>query len=422
MTGTASVLLGTQWGDEGKGKITDGYGGDYDAIVRFNGGANAGHTLIVGDKRYVTHMLPSGIIRQGQINIVGPGAVCDLEMIRDELKIAETMGATVLLDRSAPIVLPIHKLIDRGREKISGAQAIGTTARGIGPSYEDFWARRCLRLGDLTSKKRIEEHLRDREYYIEKMALATHLGQYDDIASLPQTAEWLMQFSEMIRPLLVDSRAYVLKLLKQGKDILFEGAQGILLDTIFGAQPFTTSSVCTPAGISSTFGIYNFAKVIGVTKAYTTRVGAGPFPTEQDNEVGEQLRREGSEFGATTGRPRRCGWLDLVALKYACRVGNITELTMTKLDILSEFSEIKVCTDYLFEGTSVQPHETLTGRVMREAEPYYTTLAGWEKDISHLQRIEGLPTEARDFLTYVSDFVGRPITHVGVGPERRQLL
>jgi adenylosuccinate synthase len=420
MRGSSVVVLGAQWGDEGKGKIVDKLAENADLVVRFNGGANAGHTIVVGNDTHKIHLLPSGIIRAGTINITGPGVVHDLHVLLTEIELADTFGSMVFLDRSAPVVLPIHKKIDSGREKKSGKAALGTTARGIGPAYEDFWGRCGLKLGDLVNEKRIAARLTERSYYEEKHALAKYLGV--QVMSLDETIAWCVSFSDAVRPRLEDTRAMVKMHYKAGKHILFEGAQGVLLDTLHGSQPYTTSSTCTVAGISSTFGVYDFDRVIGVTKAYATRVGAGPFPTEQKNKDGYKLRKIGQETGTTTGRDRRCGWLDLVALRYSCRVGGITELVVTKLDILSSFKTIHVGINYTFENTPVDENLTLTSRIMREAVVDYRAFPGWRKNISCCRKLSELPQNAKNYLHTIQDFTTIPISGIGIGPKRDQLV
>ena len=420
MRGTCTTVIGAAWGDEGKGKAVDALGIDSTATVRFNGGANAGHTLVVGDQKYVTHLLPCGIVRPNMQNIVGPAVLCDLEVIREEVALARKHFAFVLLDESAPIVLPIHKLIDAGRERAAKAGALGTTKRGIGPASADFWARRSPRLGDLVNKDQIVDRLRAARYYEELLAVSRFLET--EAPGLDETIEWLTQFSDVIVPLLGDARARVHQLLAERKNVLFEGAQGVLLDTIQGSSPYTTSSICTAAGVANTLGIYIPHSVIGVSKAYTTRVGAGPFPTELSGDTGNKLRKAGKEYGATTGRPRRCGWLDLMALRYAVRVGGITNLTITKLDILSGMDEVQMCTDYMLRGKSVNRFTTLTTEILDNVEPVYTTFPGWTKNIQGCRRIDDLPSAARDYLATIEAFTEVPISMIGVGPEREQLI
>jgi adenylosuccinate synthase len=415
----ATVVIGAQWGDEGKGKVVDALSATADAVVRFQGGANAGHTLVINDRKIVLHVLPCGVVREGLINMIGPEVMCDLEALIPDLDIAREFGSRVLLERATPVVLPIHKLIDGGREKSAGRNAIGTTKRGIGPATCDFVSRNCIKLGDLVSRSRIEDAM-SKVHYDERIALAEHLG----IRSYPSeraTVEWLFQYSDQIRPLISDTRRVVLEMMERGRNILFEGAQGVLLDRVHGSQPFTTSSCCTPAGVSASFGIFDFEEIYGVAKADVTRVGEGPFPTELFDATGELLRTKGGEFGATTGRPRRCGWLDLVALRFACRMAGITKLIITKLDVFSGFKEIKVCDGYRFEGEPLGKYETLTARVLRESIPVFHTVPGWQAPLTSLPYQE-FPIEAKEYLARISAFTKVPVVAVGTGPEREQYV
>ncbi|MEY4723124.1 MAG: adenylosuccinate synthetase [Candidatus Parcubacteria bacterium] len=418
--GVSSVVVGLQFGDEGKGAVVDRIAPRGAAVVRFNGGSNAGHTIILPDgSTLATHALPSGIAHPGMINMLGPNCLADLGEVIKECKVAETYGATVVLDRSAPFALPIHKVIDAGRESRSGGSAIGTTKRGIGPGFEDLASRRAPKLGDLTSAPRIRAALTERGFYEERAAVARHLGY--DPSSLEETVEWCMQRSADIVPLLGDTRRIVRELLAAGDGVLFEGAQAVGLDVLQGSQPYTTSSVCTAAGVSMSYGIYDM-RVIGVAKAYVTRVGAGPFPTKLDDDVGAWLRVQGHEFGSTTGRPRDCGWLDLVQLRANCHFGGVREIALTKLDVLSGMDEIKVCIGYEFDGRRITRYETLTGRVMREATPVYAVVPGWQEDISGCRRFEDLPLNAQKYVLMVSSSLGIPVVGVGVGPGRQQYV
>jgi adenylosuccinate synthase len=434
------TIIGGQWGDEGKGKVSDLIiaeavrdcpAGTSVIVVRFNGGPNAGHTIKVGDRKYVVHNLASGIIHAGVINVSGPLVVHDLEAVNQELDTAEECGGLVVFDRSAPVILPLHKQLDKAVELAASAnnRAIGTTGRGIGPAYSDFWSRDALKLGDLVNPERIRRALLNRGYYESRAAIVSHFGLQP--ISLDDTVDWCHAHSGRVVSRLGDTREIVAEAHAKGWTIVPEGAQGILLDTVHGSAPFVTSSFCTAAALTATFGLYDLQEtpneVIAIVKAYTTRVGEGPFPTEMlgtDQAIGEDVRNRGQEFGATTGRPRRCGWLDLVALRYACRVGGITQLAITKLDILSGLPEIKVCIGYEFEGRPIREHETLTGRVLREATPQYVTLPGWSDDISGVRRRLDLPINAQAYLEFIEDFLDNtiPIDFVGVGPERDAII
>lgn len=418
-TMSRTVVVGAQWGDEGKGKIVDELASQACMITRFNGGGNAGHTLWVGDRKYVIHILPSGIVRSDTVNLSGPGVIHDLETVRDELKIAKDHGAEVVLDHSASVVLPLHKEIDGARETNS-QKAIGTTKRGIGPCYEDAASRRGVKLGHLVSADTLRSALVDNGYYKERTEVLRHHGV--EASSVDELVEWCMQFQQNIVPHLGDTRSIINRAQDDTIPQLFEGAQGVMLDIGHGSYPYCTSSYCTLGGLSASFGLYDFHRVLGVAKAYVTRVGSGPFPTEDMGEDGNFLRERGHEFGATTGRPRRCGWLDLVALRYAIRVGGIRELALTKLDILRGMPQIKVCVGYKFQGRLLSPDESLTHHVLENATPVYQTLPGWEEDISWCKTKKDLPENAQNYVQFVEKFTKVPVTILGVGPARNEII
>lgn len=424
----AIVVLGAQWGDEGKGKIIDSLASEADIVVRFNGGANAGHTIVIGDKTYPIHLLPSGIFREGKMNLVGPGVVFDPNVGVQELKLSKQFGSHVMLDSSIQIVLPIHRLMDASRERAAGSSAIGTTLRGIGPTYSDFWLRRGLTLHDLRSPERIREVLLSGGYWKELFAIVSvlgganidfrELGMNFNPLHMDDTIDWCVQMGELLSPFLGDTRAYVHEALERNRHVLFEGAQGVMLDAYHGSRPFCTSSLCTAAGVVATFGVYKFERVIGVAKAYVTRVGAGPFPTELLDAKGEELRRCGHEFGTTTGRPRRCGWLDLAALRYACRVGSITQLVITKLDVISGIKDVRLCRSY----ENVGPFQTLTNDVLTSAKPILTEVPELIGDLSSFKTYAELPLPFRRYLRQIQNVTGVWIKGVGIGPERNQIL
>lgn len=427
---SVQVVLGAQWGDEGKGKIVDTFAEQADVVVRFNGGGNAGHTIVVEDKKEAIHICPSGIVREGVVNIVGPGVVFDLKVGSKELQLATKYGSRVMLDHSTPVVLPMHRALDAGREVAAGKSAIGTTKRGIGPAYSDFWLRRGVKLSDLLSRSLVREALVTSGYFDELLALATHFGVNNgkvdleslnldiDPLSLDATIDWCMSYADQIASHLMDTRQFVHKAINSNKNVLFEGAQGVLLDTMHGFRPYTTSSCCTAAGVAATFGVFKFDRVIGVTKAYSTRVGAGPFPTELTNGIGDRLREQGFEYGTTTGRPRRCGWIDLQALSYACRVGGITNLVITKLDVLSGFKLLEICDSY----RGMDTRKTLTGMSAESAIPQYLKVPGWQDDITSVRSFEDLPVESKFYLNEIELHAGIPVDAVGVGPERDQII
>lgn len=424
--GNKLAILGAQWGDEGKGKVVDALAEEADLVVRFNGGANAGHSIYVGDRKVVTHLLPSGIIRPGVRNLVGPGVLCDLDVAHTEITtIADPCGAEVLLDRSAPVVGLIHRWFDGARE--ASGNGIGTTKRGIGPACEDLASRRgSVRLGDLTSVDRVRSVLTDGRYYDERRAAARAHGRNgevpDSFPTLDAVIEDIMRHAHTVIPRLCDGRALAWEADRANRKILFEGAQGVLLDLYAGSAPHTTSSLCTKAGIAATFGIDKLGAVIGGTKAYATRVGEGPFPSEITGDLAHRLREAGNEYGSTTGRPRRCGWLDLMALRYAVRMGGITHLAVTKLDTLAIFDELRVATGYAFKGKPLDALETLTSKVQRESALSYLVLPGWQGvQLSACRRIEDLPETARGYLRRVTMETRCPILAVGVGPERDEL-
>ncbi len=423
-----AAVVGAQWGDEGKGKIVDALTKNADVVVRFNGGANAGHTIFVGDKKRVTHIIPSGAIRPGTLNIIGPGVVCGLKTLVEEVgAVADPVGSEVIIDRSAPIVTPIHRWFDVARE--AGSQSIGTTKEGIGPAYEDTSSRRgSVRAGDLLNPDRLERVLTDGGYYDERRSAAqAYLSTNALLPAFPKLDEVmddLMQYRHFVRPRLQDTRQVVWDAKESRKRILFEGAQGVMLDVFNGSSPHTTSSMCGAAGIRATYGNLPINSVIGVAKAYATRVGEGPFPAEMHGELGDLLRKIGNEYGATTGRPRRCGWLDLVALRYAVRMGEITHLVITKVDTLVEFTKLReqmarVANGYEFEGRNVGRYETLTSRVQRDARVLYedTPLPSEVMDDSGV-----LHPQIIDYLHRIRMVADVPIVAVGTGPERDQLL
>lgn len=411
------AVTGAQWGDEGKGKIVDFLSGYAEILVRAGGGANAGHTLVVDGTKHVIHLLPSGIIRPGTMNLLGPGVVCDLAVLASELTLATRYGAQVMLDPSALVVHPLHKILDNVREKQAGDNAIGTTKRGIGPAYEDLASRRGLRLGDLTSRKSIIDAFQQGGYWQEKQSLLRTLTP-EGIPSLTEIVDWAAGFSDQITPHLGDTRAKIAHALASNKRILCEGAQGIMLDLIHGQPPYTTSTGSTAAAIMATTGINRFDAVIGVTKGYATRVGAGPFPTNLSDRSGQELRERGHEFGTTTGRARSCGWLDLPALRYACRIGGITHLIVTKLDILANFpGGIKVCVDY-GPNALIDEYTTLTTRLLTTAQPVYQEFDAWnEKDlIAHK-----LGTGIQTFIKLIERITEHPVSAFTHGAERRAL-
>ena len=420
------IVVGSQWGDEGKGKVIDVFSAQADFVVRYQGGANAGHTLVVNGVKTVLHLVPSGILHPKTICIIAAGVALDVEEVVTEisaLKKAELLQSPdqLKISDSATVLLSYHRLIDTSREKALGNEKIGTTGKGIGPAYEDRASRMAILFGDIFNKEnlkaKLDASLKEKNFLLEKFYKVEPVDSQKLFNRLTEIAEILAPYR------CKDASLMIHKALKGGKKVLFEGAQGTMLDILHGTYPFVTSSstlsgsACVGAGI----GPNAVQKIIGITKAYTTRVGSGPFPTELDNPIGEKIRAEGAEFGATTGRPRRCGWLDLVALKYAIRVNGITNLALMKLDVLSGHKEIEVCTSYKLDGHEIKELPTSPNELSR-IEPLYKTLPGWTEDISQVRSIQDLPQAARDYVQFIGNEVATPIDVVSVGPGREQTL
>ena len=416
------VLLGLQWGDEGKGKIVDVFTPKYDIIARFQGGPNAGHTLEFEGIKHVLHTIPSGIFRENVINLVGNGVVIDPIIFKGELeKLAPfniDFKKRLFISKKAHLILPTHKLLDAASETLKGKNKIGSTLKGIGPTYMDKTGRNGLRVGDLYSPNFKEKYQNLMDKHI---GILSHYDDFEyDLAALEK--EW-MDSLEVIKSLdAVDSEHFLNTAILSGKKILAEGAQGTMLDIDFGTYPFVTSSNTVTAGTCTGLGIApnKIGEVIGIFKAYCTRVGSGPFPTELLDEVGEQIRQEGREFGSTTGRPRRCGWIDLVQLKYAIMVNGVTELSMMKADILSIFDSIKICTHYEIDGHKITEFPYDVNDVV--LVPIYIEMAGWKEDLTKLRRYEDAPQELKNYVLYLEKELNVPITLVSVGPDREQTL
>lgn len=416
------VLLGLQWGDEGKGKIVDVFTPKYDIIARFQGGPNAGHTLEFEGIKHVLHTIPSGIFRENVINLVGNGVVIDPIIFKGELeKLAPfniDFKKRLFISKKAHLILPTHKLLDAASETLKGKNKIGSTLKGIGPTYMDKTGRNGLRVGDLYSQNFKEKYQNLMDKHI---GILSHYDDFEyDLTSLEK--EW-MESLEVIKSLdAVDSEHFLNTAILSGKKILAEGAQGTMLDIDFGTYPFVTSSNTVTAGTCTGLGIApnKIGEVIGIFKAYCTRVGSGPFPTELVDEVGEQIRREGREFGSTTGRPRRCGWIDLVQLKYAIMVNGVTELSMMKADVLSIFDSIKICTHYEIGGQKITefPYDVHDVPLV----PIYIEMAGWKEDLTKLRKYEDAPQELKNYVLYLEKELNVPITLVSVGPDREQTL
>ncbi len=416
------VLLGLQWGDEGKGKIVDVLTPSYDIIARFQGGPNAGHTLEFEGIKHVLHTIPSGIFHKEVINLVGNGVVIDPVVFRTELDKLKPFNidfkTRLLLSKKAHLILPTHKLLDAASEQAKGKNKIGSTLKGIGPTYMDKTGRNGLRVGDIHSPNFKEKY----DALVEKHEgiLGHHQDFTYDLASLEKP--WFEAIEVLKQLTAVDSEHYLNTALLNGKKVLAEGAQGTMLDIDFGTYPFVTSSNTVTAGTCTGLGIAptKIGSVIGIFKAYCTRVGSGPFPTELDDEVGELIRQEGREFGATTGRPRRCGWLDLVQLRYAIMINGVTELAMMKSDVLGVFEHINVCTHYLIDGQKVTefPFDVTDLNI----EPIYEKLEGWNCDLTALESYNDSPKALKDYVTYLEQQLNIPIRVISVGPDRKQTL
>ena len=415
------VLLGLQWGDEGKGKIVDVLTPRYDMIARFQGGPNAGHTLEFNGVKHVLHTIPSGIFRDNTENLVGNGVVIDPIIFKQELDKLTARGvdykSNLMVSKKAHLILPTHKLLDAASEAAKGKDKIGSTLKGIGPTYMDKTGRNGLRVGDILEpdfknrySKLVEKHRRLLDQYTFEYNLTENEG------------EWFESLETLKSLRIVDSEHVLNAQLRNGKSILAEGAQGSLLDIDFGSYPFVTSSNTVAAGACTGLGVApnRIGRVYGIFKAYCTRVGSGPFPTELFDETGEAMRAEGKEFGATTGRPRRCGWLDLPALKYAIMINGVTELHMMKADILSIFDTIKVCTHYDYRGSKIDylPYNVNTD----ELKPTYVSLEGWKVDLTQVKNEEDFPSQLMDYVRYLETELQTPITIVSVGPDRTQTI
>ncbi len=414
------VLLGLQWGDEGKGKIVDVLTPKYRVIGRFQGGPNAGHTLEFEGTKHVLHTIPSGIFRKDAINVVGNGVVIDPIIFKKEIDGLDARGVDATdrlkISKKAHLILPTHRLLDAASEKAKGKAKIGSTLKGIGPTYMDKTGRNGLRVGDILS-----DRFREKYEFLKQKHEQLLAQQGEEGVDPAQEQQWLDSLSTLRRFELIDSEHFLNEKLRNGERILAEGAQGSLLDIDFGSYPFVTSSSTVCAGACTGLGIApnRIGKVIGIFKAYCTRVGSGPFPTELEDEDGERLCRIGNEFGSTTGRRRRTGWLDLPALNYAIMINGVTELNMMKTDVLDSFETIKICTQYRVNGelTDRMPYD-----LTEEVEPVYTELKGWNRDLTKALQADELPQELMDYIAFIEERTGVPITLVSVGPDRSQTI
>jgi adenylosuccinate synthase len=421
----ADVVIGLQWGDEGKGKIVDVLTPNYEVVARFQGGPNAGHSLEFNDKKFVLHTVPSGIFREGTINIIGNGVVVDPVILQDEIEKLEVVGVNVdaklQVSKKAHLILPSHRMLDAASEAAKGKTKIGSTLKGIGPAYMDKTGRNGLRVGDILLDSFKEKYEQLRQKHIGILKQYEGFNSYEkDLAAYEE--KWFKSIGRLKRLMLVDSEHTINKLLKQNKRLLAEGAQGSLLDMDFGTYPYVTSSNTVCAGACTGLGIApsSIGEVYGIFKAYCTRVGSGPFPTELNDEVGERLRAMGKEFGATTGRPRRTGWLDMVALKYAVMISGVTKLIMMKTDILDTFETIKIAAAYRVDGVETEefPYD-VDGM---EVEPIYREFKGWNQNLSSIKAEKDFPQELKDYIAYIEQETGVPIYLVSVGSDREETI
>jgi adenylosuccinate synthase len=418
------VVIGTQWGDEGKGAVVDVLADRADAVVRFQGGHNAGHTLVIGDQKTVLHLIPSGILRDGVVCLIGNGVVVSLDALCKEMDDLKDKGVPVeerlRISPACPLIVSSHALLDRAREQASGAAAIGTTGRGIGPAYEDKIARRALRVADLLRPNELEAKL-ERLLDLHNFLLTNYY--HTEGVDLRHELDNLLRLGERVKPLIVDVTEVLRGLNRDGSSVLFEGAQGAMLDIDLGTYPFVTSSNTTAGGAATGTGVGPGAihYVLGIVKGYTTRVGAGPFPTELTDDVGRHLGKVGHEFGSTTGRPRRCGWFDAVLLKRAVFTNSLTGLCLTKLDVLDGLPEIKICVGYRLDGQVLDTLPLLIDR-FGDCEPVYESVAGWSKPTAGATSYSALPTEARAYLQRIEELTRVPIDIVSTGPSRDAVI
>jgi len=415
------VILGLQWGDEGKGKIVDYFAKDYNLIARFQGGPNAGHTLYVDDKKVVLHQIPSGVFHEGVLNLIGNGVVLDPVTLKKECNTVASFGVNLkknlFISERTHLILPTHRALDKAAELAKGNQKIGSTLKGISPTYMDKTGRNGLRVGDLLDKSFTTSYIKLR---LKHQRLLDNFNFQEDISAWE---EEFFEALEFLRELnIVNGEYFINHLIRQKKKVLAEGAQGSMLDIDFGTFPFVTSSNTISAGVCSGLGVAPqlIRDVIGVTKAYCTRVGSGPFPTELENETGEELRRIGNEFGATTGRPRRCGWIDLVALKFACMINGVTKIVMTKADVLDAFKVLEICTSYKLQGKETEEIPFQMER--QKPDPVYQQFAGWNKDTTSINSFGQLPDKMKTYVSFINQYLGVDIHFISNGPGRDQII
>lgn len=415
------VILGLQWGDEGKGKIVDFFARDYDLVARFQGGPNAGHTLYVNDRKVVLHQIPSGVFHEGIVNLIGNGVVLDPVTLKKECDVVASFGIdlkkNLFIAERTHLILPTHRALDKAAELSKGNQKIGSTLKGIGPTYMDKTGRNGVRVGDLLDKNFTTSYIKLR---LKHQRLLDNYNFQEDISVWEEEFFEALEFLKQLN--IVNGEYFINKEIRAGKKVLAEGAQGSMLDIDFGTFPYVTSSSTISAGVCSGLGVapHYIKDVIGVTKAYCTRVGGGPFPTELDNATGEEIRKIGNEFGATTGRPRRCGWIDLVALNFACMINGVTRIVMTKTDVLDAFRELQVCTGYKLNG---QESEEIPFQMERvKPAPRYKSFPGWHTDTSAVKSYSDLPDMEKKYVNFINDYLGISIQYISNGPGRDQII
>ena len=415
------VILGLQWGDEGKGKIVDYFSANYDIIARYQGGPNAGHTLYYENKKVVLHQVPSGIFNKNKINLIGNGVVLDPIIFKKEVETIQQFNVhalhNLIISETTNIIIPTHKILDKAAELAKKENKIGSTLKGIGPAYMDKTGRNALRIGDIFKEIFIEIYNKLKEKHL------TILQNNDLLINLENEEKLFFEATNFIKQFkIVNTTYYINDALKQGKKILAEGAQGTMLDIDFGTFPFVTSSNTITAGVCTGLGVApnKINKIFGITKAYCTRVGSGPFPTELLNETGNLIRKIGNEFGSTTGRERRCGWLDLVALQYACIINGVTNLIITKADILDDFKNIELCTSYIVDG--IETNQFPNFLQDKKVEAKYTSIAGWQQNIQQIDKSENLPTHLKNYIQFLEKYLNIKVGFLSNGPEKEKII
>ncbi|MFO7580915.1 adenylosuccinate synthase [Guyparkeria sp.] len=422
--GKSVVVLGSQWGDEGKGKVVDLLTENVGAVVRFQGGHNAGHTLVIDGEKTVLHLIPSGILREGTRCLIGNGVVLAPDALIEEIESLESRGVPasdrLMLSEACPLILPHHVALDKAREHARGEQKIGTTGRGIGPAYEDKVARRGIRLEDIFHRERLAAKLGEVLDY-HNFVLRRYFGA--EAIDFQQTLDRLLAQAEILAPMVGDVPGTLARMRAEGVNLMFEGAQGTLLDIDHGTYPYVTSSNTTAGGASTGSGVgpLELDYVLGITKAYTTRVGGGPFPTELEDEIGERLAKRGHEFGSTTGRARRCGWFDAVALRRAVQINSLSGLCLTKLDVLDGMETVQICNGYEIDGQRIES-APFSADTYSRCVPVYESMPGWQESTVGVKDLDGLPQAARDYIRRIEELTGVPVDLVSTGPDREETI